>query len=243
MIALFTDFGGSDLYVGQVKAVLHQHARGIPVIDLMHDAPGFNIRAGAHLLAALSAKLPHGTVFFAVVDPGVGSARAPAVLLASGRWFVGPDNGLLSVLAARAQNPLFWRISWQPDPISASFHGRDLFAPICALIAAGQFPNEKLIEIRALDVQLGAGSLEEIIYCDHYGNAMTGIPAHTLDPRTKLKLAGRMLERARFFTEAQADAPFWYENSLGLAEIAVNQASAARSLGLKIGDPVVVVAP
>src|SRR5215510_10038563 len=102
MIFLFTDFGSADIYVGQVKAVLAERAPRVPVIDLLHDAPPFNIRAGAHLLAALSTRIPRGSVTMAVVDPGVGGRREAVAVLADGRWFVGPDNGLLSVLAARA---------------------------------------------------------------------------------------------------------------------------------------------
>ncbi|MFN3717069.1 MAG: S-adenosyl-l-methionine hydroxide adenosyltransferase family protein, partial [Thiobacillus sp.] len=104
MIVLFTDFGTGDPYVGQVKAKLMLHAPRQLVVDLLHEAPDFNAHAGAHLLAALSAGFPAGTVFLAVVDPGVGMPRDGVVVLADGRWFVGPDNGLLSVIAARAAN-------------------------------------------------------------------------------------------------------------------------------------------
>jgi S-adenosylmethionine hydrolase len=97
MIFLFTDFGLRDIYVGQVKAVLQSRAPREAVIDLLHDAPPFNVRAGAYLLAALAAQQPKDSVTLAVVDPGVGGARAPVAVLADGRWFVGPDNGLISV--------------------------------------------------------------------------------------------------------------------------------------------------
>ena len=113
--------------VGQVKAVLADMASGIPVIDLLHDAPPFNAHAGAHLLAALAQPFPRGSVFFAVVDPGVGTPRGAVAVEADGRWFVGPDNGLLSVLAQRAAEARVFRIAWQPDTLSSTFHGRDLF--------------------------------------------------------------------------------------------------------------------
>lgn len=103
MIVLFTDFGADDLYVGQVKAVLAHTAPGVPAIDLLHAAPNFDIESSAHLLAALYPKFSPGSVFFAVVDPGVGGARDAVVMVADGYWFVGPDNGLLSIIAARAQ--------------------------------------------------------------------------------------------------------------------------------------------
>src|SRR5688500_12480417 len=103
MIFLFTDFGVTDVYVGQVKAVLQQRAPRTPVIDLLHDAPPFNVKAGAHLLAALAARVPKGGIVISVVDPGVGGPREAVAVLADGRWFVGPDNGLISVVAERAK--------------------------------------------------------------------------------------------------------------------------------------------
>ena len=101
MIVLFTDFGVRDPYVGQLKARLVEHAPSQQVVDLLHEAPDFNPHAGAHLLAAFAPGFPPGSVFLTVVDPGVGTPRSAVVVLAGGRWFVGPDNGLLSIVAAR----------------------------------------------------------------------------------------------------------------------------------------------
>ena len=114
MIFLFTDFGAADIYVGQVKAVLLAHAPKVPVIDLLHDAPQFNVKAGAHLFAALAVRLPRDSITMAVVDPGVGGPREPVAVLADGRWFVGPDNGLISVAAARAMKRGVYSIGWRP---------------------------------------------------------------------------------------------------------------------------------
>ncbi|HVS26676.1 MAG TPA: SAM-dependent chlorinase/fluorinase [Burkholderiales bacterium] len=242
MIILFSDFGARDLYVGQVKGVLHQYAPNVPQIDLLHDAPAFNVKAGAHLLAALSQPFPPGSVFLAVVDPGVGTPRDAVAMEADGRWFVGPDNGLLSVLAARAEKPRFWHISWRPANLSSAFHGRDLFAPIAALVAVGNFPNDKAEEIRSLQVRLGAQDLPEIIYIDHYGNAMSGLRAKSLTLDAQLLVNGGRLKRAKVFAEVPSGTPLWYENCLGLAEIAVNTGSAAERLDLEIGDKIELVA-
>ena len=138
MIVLFTDFGTRDPYVGQVKARLAEDAPGQLVVDLLHEAPDFNAHAGAHLLAAFSPGFPPGCTFLAVVDPGVGTPRQAVVVLAGGRWFVGPDNGLLSVVAARHTDTKLWRITWRPEGGSCTFHGRDLFAQIAAEIARGR---------------------------------------------------------------------------------------------------------
>ncbi|MGA8005986.1 MAG: SAM-dependent chlorinase/fluorinase, partial [Burkholderiales bacterium] len=128
MIVLFTDFGTSDPYLGQVKAVLQRDAPGTPVVDALNDAPDFAVEPAAHLLAALAPRYPRASVFLAVIDPGVGGSRDAIVLEADGRRFVGPDNGLLSVLWQRAKRGRCRRILWCPGALSSTFHGRDLFA-------------------------------------------------------------------------------------------------------------------
>ena len=241
MIVLFTDFGHASVYVGQVKSVLHQHAPRVQQIDLLHDAPAFNVKASAHLLAALAPQFPPDSVFLTVVDPGVGSTREAVMVAADGRWFVGPDNGLLSVVAARADKPKFWRIHWRPRKLSHTFHGRDLFAPIAALTAKGEFPRDKVDEINSLRVRLGAQDLAEVIYIDNYGNAMTGMRAKSLKFDNQLLVHGGRLRRATIFADVPGGTPFWYENCVGLAEIAISSGNAAQELDLKIGDAVEVV--
>ncbi|HEX6828576.1 MAG TPA: SAM-dependent chlorinase/fluorinase [Burkholderiales bacterium] len=241
MLFLYTDYGASDLYLGQVHAVLESHAPGLPRLDLLNDAPSFNVRASAHLLAALAGRYAPGSVFLAVVDPGVGSERAAAVLEADGRFFVGPDNGLLSVVATRAEQRRFWHITWRPDALSDSFHGRDLFAPIAAWIARGAFPTPRLRHVSGLDCDFGGEDLAEVIYIDHYGNAMTGLQGPGLARNARILAQHRHLPYARVFSEVPKGEPFWHENSIGLAEIAVNSGHAARELGLAIGQHVIIV--
>jgi S-adenosylmethionine hydrolase len=239
-IVLYTDFGSADLYVGQVKAVLHQAAPASAVIDLLNDAPSFDIEASAHLLAALSRELPQGAVTIAVVDPGVGGSRDAAAVEADGRWYVGPDNGLLSVLIARSASARAFHLDWLPQPRAASFHGRDLFAPAAAQLAQGAVDRGALRSKARLDVTLGAADTSRIIYIDHYGNAMTGIRAATVPGDSRLSVGGVSLARASVFSDVPRGEPFWYENSIGLIEIAANQSSAAAALGLGIGEPVAV---
>ncbi|HLO74902.1 MAG TPA: SAM-dependent chlorinase/fluorinase, partial [Magnetospirillum sp.] len=140
-IGLFTDFGSSGIYLGQVRSVLVGAAPQCPVVDLMSDAPAWNPRAAAYLLAALAPYWPADMVVMAVVDPGVGSKRLPLLAEIDGRWFVGPDNGLFAILARRAATCRTWAITWQPRALSASFHGRDLFAPVAARLAVGEAPE------------------------------------------------------------------------------------------------------
>jgi S-adenosylmethionine hydrolase len=241
MIALFTDFGGDDIYVAQVKAAIQKQLhRPVPVVDLLHSVPAFDIAAGAHLLAALQPSFPRRTVFLAVVDPGVGTERGAAVVEADDQWFVGPDNGLLSVVAARATGTRTWRIVWRPPALSVSFHGRDLFAPLAAWIASGALPNAKLEAAPSLAVQLGAADRPNVIYVDHYGNALTGLRACNVPATAVLSVGGHAIDHARVFADARPDGAFWYENSIGLVEIAANRASAAELLGVGVGDTVTV---
>jgi len=236
MLVLFTDYGWTDPYVGQVKAQFAARAPGVPVIDLLHQVPDFNAHAGAQLLDALAKSFPAGAVFFCVVDPGVGGPREAAVVEADGRWFVGPDNGLLSITAARASTRRVWHIRWRPEKPSASFHGRDLFAPVAARIAAGDWPADWLEEVPALNVQFDAADLPRILYVDHYGNAWTGIRGGLMDLSATLELKGRTLGWRRVFGAAAKGEVFWYVNSSGLVEIAANRASAAQALGVAVGD-------
>src|SRR3972149_6529217 len=192
-IVLFTDFGSADIYVGQVKAVLRRLAPQATLIDLAHDLPPFNVRAAAHLLDALKNAFPEGSVFLCVVDPGVGTVRGTAVLEADSRCYVGPDNGLLSVVAARATAVKLSSIAWRAAGLSDSFHGRDLFAPVAAQIAAATLPPDQLRPLPALATSFGADDLEEIIYVDHYGNACTGIRAARAPRDTALVAGGRPL--------------------------------------------------
>jgi S-adenosylmethionine hydrolase len=238
MICLYTDFGGTDLYVGQVKARLLAAVPGLPLIDLLHDAPAFDVEASAHLLEAMTRQLPAGAVTMAVVDPGVGTARRPVVLRAGSAWFVGPDNGLLSVVAQRAGGDVqVWEIAWRPQRLSYSFHGRDLFAPMAARLALEGAGAAGLVPRPGLDVLLPAADLARVIYVDHYGNCMTGIRAHAVDGRT-LACAGTTIRQARVFGAVSPGEVFWYANSLGLVEVAVNRGSAAAVLGLTAGAPV-----
>ena len=189
MIALFTDFGLEGPYTGQMKAVLHRDAPGVPVVDLFADAPTASPKPAAYLLAAYAAWFPPGTVFLAVVDPGVGSERPPLVVEADGRLYVGPGNGLFELVQRRARTAQAWEISWRPETLSNSFHGRDVFAPVAARLARGekasgtQAPNTA----RRPD---WPDDLAEIAYIDHYGNAMTGLRAAALSPHARLVVAG-----------------------------------------------------
>jgi S-adenosylmethionine hydrolase len=240
MIALFTDFGVQDPYVGQLHAVLAREAPGQTVIDLFHGVPAFNVRAAAYLLPALAGGFPSGTVFVCVVDPGVGGTRRAVALRADERWYVGPDNGLFEIVARRAASAESREIRWRPERLSASFHGRDLFAPVAAQLALDKSVASAACELGPPPDAPWPDELAEIVYIDRYGNAVTGLRAATLTSDAALVAAGREIRSARVFSDVPAGTAFWYENSSGLAEIAVNRGPAAAALGLEPGDGVEV---
>jgi S-adenosylmethionine hydrolase len=240
MIVLFTDFGLHGPYVGQIHAVLAQQAPGVPVIDLFHDVPPHDIRAGAYLLPAYTQEFPPETVVVAVVDPGVGGSRRALLVRADHRWVVGPDNGLLHPLMRRATEIECREIRWAPDRLSASFHGRDLFAPVAAQLARGRIPESRPVE-PATPAGDWPDDLAEAVYIDHFGNVLTGLRAGSLPAGASLSVNGATIPRARTFSEVPPGGLFWYENSNGLAEIAANCARAADILKITVGSPIGII--
>jgi S-adenosylmethionine hydrolase len=235
MLALFTDFGLQGPYVGLLKLALAKYAPQQQVIDLFHDVPPYDAQWAAYLLAAYIEEFSEKTVFLGVVDPGVGGKRAALMLQADKQWFVGPDNGLFNQVAVRARQVEAWHITWQPKRLSASFHGRDLFAPVAAVLATETASPDTLGVRTSFPFQPWPDDLARIVYVDRYGNAMTGIRASSVEVNAAIHIAGRRLVRAKTFAEVAPGQCFWYENSSGLVELAVNQGSAAAQLGLKPG--------
>ena len=238
MILLFTDFGAAGPYVGQMRAVLSRAVPDVPAVELMSDAPAFDAKASAYLLAAFAQLMMPGDVCVAVVDPGVGGTRDALVLKADGCWFVGPDNGLLAITARHAKEVRWWRIDWRPKTLSASFHGRDLFAPVASRLVKGEKLPGELLEDGATGGGDWPDDLAVLSYLDHFGNDMTGLRANVLCEDTRLKVSGRELVRARTFSDVPDGTAFWYENANGLAEVAVNGRSADKALALAVGNAV-----
>ena len=237
-ILLFNDFGAGGPYVGQMISALGAQAPAQPVVSVQHDAPRGDPYHSAYLLASLVDSGPADAVWVCVVDPGVGGSRRALQVRADGRWLVGPDNGLLVPALRRAQSGGVAEIRWCPEQLSASFHGRDLFAPVAARIALGEPFDLDVIDEQSLIGADWPQELAEVIYVDDFGNAMTGLDAAALNPAGFLQVAGRRIGYRRTFCDAVPDEPFWYMNSLGLVEIAVNMGRADAVLGIGIGAPV-----
>jgi S-adenosylmethionine hydrolase len=239
MILMFTDFGHGGPYLGQMRISIERHAPGVPVVELMSDLAPMNARAAAYLLASLSSEIPPGAVLLGVVDPGVGTeSRQPVVMRAADRWYVGPGNGLFSIVAQHHSPTQAWQISWRPSRLSNSFHGRDLFAPVAAMLARGDEVPGDPVESASIGPGDWPDDLAEIIYLDSFGNAMTWMRASTLGNRRDLEIRGRRVSRARTFGDVPPGEAFWYANGCGLAEIAVSQGNAREQLGLQVGDQV-----
>lgn len=225
-ILLFTDFGWQGPYVGQMLAVLQRLAPGVPVVPVQSDAPRGDPRRSAYLLAPLVARSPAGAIWVCVVDPGVGGDRQALIVEAAGRRLVGPDNGLLIRALQAVPQARAARIDWRPTGLSSSFHGRDLFAPVAAQLARGQTVASSPVVPGSLAGADWPEDLAEVVYVDGFGNAMTGLRADRVSTAARLAVAGRRIDYHRTFCEAPPMRPFWYCNSLGLVEIAVNQGRA-----------------
>lgn len=240
MIFVFSDFGVNGPYSGTMRSVVMRNAPDIAICDLMLDAPDRNPRASSYLLAALGREFKPGDVVLAVVDPGVGSTRKGLVVTADGVTYVGPDNGLFEMIIRRADDVTVRCIDWEPETLSASFHGRDIFGPVAAMVATGQdFASHVLpSDQRYDDAQDWPDALAEVIYIDTYGNLMTGLPAQNSE--NKLRIGDRMVTAARTFSDVSLGEPFHYCNSIGLCEIAVNCGRADQVFEARIGMPVSV---
>ncbi len=242
IVSLLSDFGIGSPYQAQMAARCIEAAPGARILDLVADLVPFRPDLAAYMVPALVRDLPPGGVCVCVVDPGVGGARDALAVAADGRWFVGPDNGLLALVAQRAVDLSCASITWRPERLSATFHGRDLFAPVAAAIARGEPPPLEARDPRDLVGWEWPLDRPWVCYRDAFGNLMTGLRASAFGRDLVIRAGGHCLEYARTFTEVPEGRAFWYENALGLVELAVNRGRADRALGLTPGDPVEVVA-
>lgn len=236
-IILFTDFGPSGPYIGQMESVLRQTAPNVPIINLLSNAPTADPRLSSYLLAALRYSFPVNSIFLAVVDPGVGGERRAVVLHADGQIFVGPDNGLMNTVAVQAQNAQWSKIIWRPENCSMSFHGRDLFAPVAAKLAINA-ADDLLQSFDRSDLNDWPQDLAEVIYFDYYGNAITGLRYREADSGKTLTINGVAIKQAGTFGDVEEQQTFWYKNSSGLVEIAVNKGCAEQQLNMKLRMPI-----
>jgi S-adenosylmethionine hydrolase len=235
MIVLFTDFGLDGLYVGQMHALINSALPDTRVIDLCHTLPAQDICAASYLLPAYTRYLPPTSIIICVVDPDVGSERPHAVCKADEHWYIGPDNGLFDVLQQHAHSFSKYHFRW-PGQVSNSFHARDVYAPAACLLSESNDPAVLKIHAALDSAPVFPAELNEIIFFDHYGNAITGLRSSSVSTDSIIVIKDHKLDNARVFSDVSAGQGFWYENANGLLEIAVNQGSAKDTLGLQRGD-------
>lgn len=248
MITLTTDFGFQDWFVGTMKGViLGVNSKALPV-DITHEIPAGDIRAGAFALMAGYRFFPKGTVHVAVVDPGVGSDRHAIVVRTANYFFVGPDNGVLSFALANEDTKSIHRLEndrYFLKPVSHTFHGRDIFAPVAAYLSRGvaitKFgPKQKeLVRLQWPQPEISRNRITgEVIYIDRFGNAITNILNTYLvgTKEAEVFIAGKRVCHVNpFYQSVPAEKPVAVRGSSGFLEIAINGGSAATSLALKIG--------
>lgn len=230
-IALLTDFGLRDPYVGLVKAVIASISPGAPVIDLCHEIPPFNVRAASWLLRWTAPYFPRGTVFVAVVDPGVGSQRRILLAEAGGRLFLAPDNGLLADLQSASFRHVANRALFL-EKISNTFHGRDIFAPVAARLSRGLPPS--IVGPRVRSVVRLPPFHGRVVWIDRFGNLITDLSPGP----SSLHFRKRRIPVVPTYSSAKPGSLVAVTGSAGTLEIAVAEGDAARRLGARIGDPV-----
>jgi S-adenosylmethionine hydrolase len=251
VITLLTDFGLTDPFVGMMKGVILRICPDAEVVDLTHQVAAQDIFSGAFFLERAFRYFPAGSVHVAVVDPGVGTGRAPLALRAHGHLFVGPDNGLLSFVARRFRAVRLAEPAFFLGRVSNTFHGRDLFAPAAAHLACGVPlarlgpPKQRIVKLAWPKPRKSRGSLSaEIVSVDRFGNLITNIePAHwSLLRRPRLRVGDFVCDDISTSYGAAAKGKLLAVfGGFGLLEIAARDASAAELLELGRGARVKVV--
>ena len=269
LLTLLTDFGTSDAYVAALKGVVLGINPDVTIVDITHDVAPQDVGAAAFLLATAAPYFPRGTVHVAVVDPGVGTERRPLLVLTPDAAYVGPDNGIFSsvlglhtpsgddgpasddaplppgVRAFHLTNPRYWR-----EPVSRTFHGRDIFGPVAAHLTLGVHPEElgePVESIRRLALSTvrreDGGVVGGVVHVDRFGNLVTNIPEAEVAGRLlTVSIAGRTIVGLSETYASVADGLMALVGSYGTVEIAVRNGSAAATLGVGVGERVVVAA-
>jgi S-adenosylmethionine hydrolase len=257
MITLLSDFGTADYFVPAVKGVLLSINPQVRIIDITHGIAAQDIFSAAFTLGACYRNFPDRTIHLAIVDPGVGSKRRPLIVEAGGYLFVGPDNGIFSFVYAREPQIKVIHIlreEYFRRPVSPTFHGRDVFAPVAARLSLGD-PSEVFGErvedyvkfaIPRPEAKKGPGPIEgTIIHIDRFGNCVTNLTTDDLSSdQSSIRMRVRGEEIMRFGTHFEQAAGkgdlIAYPGSAGYWEIAVWCGSAAEAFGIRVGDRIIV---
>ncbi len=252
IITLTTDFGIDDSYVAEMKGVIPSINPEVTIVDICHTINPQNIAQAAYILSTTNRRFPRGTIHIVVVDPGVGTERQAVLLINEHGYFLGPDNGVLSCVVEEAgegieafaiTNPSFWL-----SPLSDTFHGRDIFAPVAAHLSLGAPPHEIGDLIPSLTTfvlprpQIGEDRMliGKVVHIDHFGNLITDIRRSDLPKgRLFIEVCGHIIDNLSTSYEEGEEFMAIIGSSEQL-EVSVQKGSAARYLGARIGDEVKV---
>ncbi len=258
-VALLTDYGEQDFYVGALKGAILSACPSARIIDLSHDVPAYDIRLAAFELWDISREFPDGTVFVAIVDPGVGTTRRPVILqTARGNWFVGPDNGIFTIVDQEMGPSVYRQITnreWmRPGAISTTFHGRDIFGPAAGDLACGDpFADAGPVVMDPVRLKLspahweGSDLVGEVLFADRYGNLQTNITRAAFDSldvppggMVEVEIGGKVEDApvVRAYGEVPIGSLLLLVASTDRIEIAMNQANAAAHFAAGPGAPV-----
>jgi hypothetical protein len=249
VIALVTDFGLADNFVGVMKGVIARHCPQANVIDVAHGIPPQSVMRAALALLGSYRHFPEGTIFAVVVDPGVGSERKIIAVKTAEYVFLAPDNGVLSPVVRESKGGKFYEVTYRPEGLSDTFHGRDIFAPVAGMLAAGKPIEDFAREIPAMaefelpkPKRAGANKISgSIVYVDTFGNCMSNIPRSVVRGKAKVRIGKSKIDGiSKSYAEKETGQALAIFNSFDMLEIAVNRGSAAERLGMKIGTEVVV---
>jgi S-adenosylmethionine hydrolase len=252
IITLTTDFGQSDGYVGAMKGVILGICPDATLVDITHGVRPQAVRQAAYLLSTVAAYYPPGSVHLVVVDPGVGSERR-AIAVQTGRaFYVAPDNGVLGMALQKEPAQLAVHLTeprYRRPQVSATFHGRDIFAPAAAHLACGAEPRDmgeiispdSLVSLPSFQptIQPDGSWLGEILHIDHFGNLITNYQRPIANGGIIVVVGQeRIAGLSRTFSDVAAGELLAYAGSSGYLEIAVRGGNAARRLGVDVSDPV-----
>jgi S-adenosyl-L-methionine hydrolase (adenosine-forming) len=255
IITLLTDFGCSDHYGGAMRGVILGINPDATIVDISHHISSQSIVEGAFLLSSVYPYFPQGTIHLAVVDPGVGSERKPILVKGENFFFIGPDNGIFGVIYDRLKKFSVYELNntnFFLKPVSATFHGRDIFAPVAAHLSRGVSPLEMGKEIKDFQrLSLPKPMVEgkrirgKVIYIDSFGNLITNITAHHLKKLekvpVKIKIGGTFISGlSRNYYEANKGSLLALIGSSNFLEISAREGSAQKKLKCKAGDDVMV---
>lgn len=254
IITLTTDFGCDDYYVGAMHGAILIENPKARIVDISHGIPSFDIEHGAYILGTSYQAFPRGSIHVGVVDPGVGSERLPILIETDDYFFVGPDNGLFTLAMQKENVRAIYQIAnrsyFRPE-MSATFHGRDIFAPVAAHLALGIAPSrfgprEKSIEdLPFFDVESGRGWIKtRIIAIDKFGNAVTNLSRQLFDkkvgPHSFTVTIGkrRLSHLSNTYADVPVGKPLMLFGSSGFLELSCNQGSMAATWKLRVGQRV-----